>query len=53
VELIALRQATNPAELTRQLTRTQKLVTLAAATTAAHTPADTAQARTTTMRKLT
>lgn len=50
-ELIALRKATNPAELTRQITRIQnQLITLAAAKTAAHTRAETDEARTTATR---
>ena len=50
-ELVALRKATNPAELTRQITRIQnQLITLAAAKTAAHTRAETDEARTTTTR---
>jgi hypothetical protein len=46
-ELVALRTATNPAELTRQITRIQnQLITLAAAKTAAHKRAETDEART-------
>lgn len=46
-ELTALRQATNPAELTRRITAIQnQLITLAAAKTAAHSRAETDEART-------
>ncbi len=46
-ELTALKKSTNPAELTRQITRIQdQLITLAAAKTQAHTRAKTDEART-------